>query len=74
MITYLIEYNRKTGDCMVTPFSGPTGRRDALKQRFIRDDTRESRDWENVTLHSDSLESIKQTHSRYFFGNVTYAS
>jgi hypothetical protein len=65
---YVIEYNRITGDRHVTEFPGSTGHRKALLERLKLEKVRPSEDWEIVSLNSDSLETVKKTHSRYFTG------
>mgnify|MGYP001112112312 CR=1 FL=1 len=65
---YLIEYNRITGDRYVTEFPGTDGHRAALLERLKLEKVRPSRDWEIVSLNSDSLETVQKTHSRYFTG------
>ncbi len=69
----MIKYNRRTGDRIVKEFPGRLGHRDALKLRLQLERERESRDWEVVSLNSDSLETVKMTHSRYFTGHVVGA-
>jgi hypothetical protein len=65
---YVIEYNRITGDRTVLEFPGPSGHREALLARLRIEKERPSEDWEIVSLNSDSLETVKKTHSRYFTG------
>jgi hypothetical protein len=65
---FLVEYNRRTGDWKVTEFPGPDGHRDALLRRLELDKARTDKSWEYVSLSSDSLKTIKKTHSRYFHG------
>jgi len=65
---YLIEYNRVSRDWRVTSFTGPEGHREALVRRLEIEQTRSSEDWEIVSLNSDSLETVKKTHARYFEG------
>lgn len=75
MSAFVIEYHRASGDYRVSEYSGPSQRRLAIERRFDlerqhpRDD-----DWEIVSLHADSLETIKHTHSRYFLGQELKAS
>lgn len=66
MAGFVIEYNRLSGERRVHSFSGATGHRDALRRRLELEDARESEDWEIVSLNSDSLQTVKRTHARYF--------
>lgn len=68
MAGFVIEYNRKSGDWRVTEFGGPEGHREALLRRIELDQTRTDPNWEYVSLNSDSLETVKKTHARYFEG------
>lgn len=69
MVGVLIRYNRRTGDRIVRVFDGPTGYQDAVNDPgFRRDRGRTGTDWEVAVIGSDSLESVKHTHSRYFSG------
>jgi len=65
---FLIEYNRRTGEWHAQEFSGPTGHKDALEARLLREQERTNPDVEIASLNGDSLETIKMTHSRYFQG------
>lgn len=70
---YVIEYNRLTGDRKVIEFPGSLGHREALLARLRIEKERPSQDWEIVSLNSDSLETVKKTHSRYFTGRQVAA-
>ncbi|MFJ4170804.1 hypothetical protein ACIPY3_14950 [Paenarthrobacter sp. NPDC089714] len=70
MAGFVIKYNRRTGDRIVKEFPGRLGHREALKLRLELERERESREWEIVSLNSDSLETVKKTHSRYFTGHL----
>lgn len=70
---YLIEYNRKTAVARVTEFTGPDGARRALQRRLELEAERSDPDWEIVALTSDSIDTVRATHSRYFQGQVTTA-
>lgn len=63
-----IEYNRKTGDRIVTQFAGTEGRRAAMRRRLELEKLRTDMNIEIVSLVSDSIESLRRTHSRYFEG------
>lgn len=69
MASFVIEYNRRTGHVTVTEF--PDGQhRDAMKRRLALERERSDQDVEIVSLVSDSLESVRRTHSRYFEGEL----
>lgn len=70
---YVIEYNRITGDRLVTAFPGADGHKAALLERLRLEKLRPSDDWEVVSLNSDSLETVQKTHSRYFTGKEIHA-
>ncbi|MCQ4621641.1 hypothetical protein KBX19_10530 [Corynebacterium sp. CCUG 71335] len=63
MIHFLIEYHRPTGRLEVTPYEDA---REAAKERINRQLNRPDTDTEVVVILSDSLRSLRQTHSRYF--------
>jgi hypothetical protein len=65
---YLVQYNRRTRDRLVTEFDGPDGHRRALDARLAAEGERDADEWEIVALISDSLSTIERTHSRYFEG------
>jgi hypothetical protein len=65
---FVIEYNRRSRDYKVTTFDGERGHRDAFDLRLQLEADREDSDVEIVSLTSDSLETVKKTHSRYFSG------
>lgn len=65
---FVIEYNRRTGDRLVTEFGGRDGHRRALIRRLELEKQRPSTEWEIVSLNSDSIETVMKTHSRYFKG------
>ncbi len=66
MTAFLITYHRRTGAVNVTEYQGSDGRRQAMRERFRLEAERVDPDIEIVSLNSDSLETVKQTHSRYF--------
>lgn len=74
MSGFVIEYNRRTRDHFVTEFLTPTGAREALLLRLDLEKKRPNRDWEIVSLISDSRETIQKTHSRYFEGRELSSS
>ena len=66
---YVVEYNRKSRDWKVTEFPEAEGHRHALLMRLELEQSRPNADWEIVSLNSDSLDTIKKTHARYFEGH-----
>ncbi|MBJ7479284.1 hypothetical protein [Rhodococcus sp. (in: high G+C Gram-positive bacteria)] len=70
MTAFLIQYNRRTAESIVTEFVGPDGRSQAMRERLALEKSRSDRDIEIVTLSGDTLDTIKRTHSRYFQGIV----
>ncbi len=73
MAGFLIEYKRSTGDARIVEFPGPKGHEESLRRRLELEEQRTDPDVEIVSLIADSLDTIKRTHSRYFFRNVTIA-
>lgn len=73
MAGFVIKYNRLTGERFVKEFPGRKGHREALMLRLRLEKERESRDWEVVSLNSDSLATVEKTHSRYFTGHLMSA-
>lgn len=63
---FVIEYNRRTGVSTVTTFAEQGGNRQALAYRIERESKRVDADVEIVSLVSDSIATIRRTHSRYF--------
>ena len=75
MSAFVIEYNRRTWDRFVMVFPQSDGPRRALKCRLELEKRRpKDSDWEIVSLNSDSLETIRRTHSRYFEGRELTSS
>lgn len=66
MVGIVIAYHRRTGEVDVTEFAEPSGHREAMRERLRREAASHDPDLEIVSLVSDSLETVKQTHSRYF--------
>ena len=64
MTAYVIEFNRRTQSRRVTEFGSP---RDAMQHRLELEAKRADPDIEIVALVG-KLETLKQTHSRYFEG------
>lgn len=74
MAGFLIEYNRRTSEWSVTEFPYESGHRDALLLRLEREKLRTDPDVEIVSLASDSLATVRTTHSRYFVGRELVSS
>lgn len=67
MTSFLLKYDRRTGDLDVTEFVGADARQEALSARVRAERTRSSSDVEVVVLAADSLDELKRTHGRYFW-------
>lgn len=63
MTSYLIEYHRPSGEVSVTSYVDAQA---ALEERIHRSRIRRSRDTEIVTVRANSMESLRNTHARYF--------
>jgi len=66
MSGFVIEYNRKNRESRVTSFAGEDGFREAFNERLRLEAENQNPDVEIVSLVSDSVESARVTHSRYF--------
>ncbi|OKH83558.1 hypothetical protein EB75_08220 [Mycobacterium sp. ST-F2] len=62
---FVIEFNRQTGERRVTEFATA---REAMERRLALEAERTDQGVEIVALISDSLKTLRQTHSRYFTG------
>ncbi|WP_328516203.1 hypothetical protein [Mycobacterium canetti] len=62
---YVVEYNRRTHVRRITEFATP---QEAMEHRLKLEAERTDSNIEIVALVSKSLETLKQTHSRYFTG------
>jgi len=71
MSGFVIEYHRKTRESRVTSFPGDEGYREAFTERMRLEAENTDPDVEIVSLVTDSLDSAKATHSRYFENVVT---
>lgn len=60
---FVIEYNRRTHEGQVTEFPSS---REATERRLELEAGRNDHDIEIAAVSSKSLETLKQTHSRYF--------
>ncbi|MBT1162946.1 hypothetical protein [Bifidobacterium sp. SO1] len=66
MVGVLIRYNRRNGDRFVKVFDKAD---DAMNDKGFRKYMgKPDPIWETAIIMSDSLESVKHTHSRYFSG------
>jgi hypothetical protein len=66
MTSFLMQYDRRTGELEVTEFAGDHAREEALAARVDAEVARTNADLEVVVLTADSLDEIKRTHGRYF--------
>lgn len=66
MSSYLLIYNRRTGQLRHEEFVGDQGRKAAMRRRLEVEKSRPSADIEVVVLAAESLDQIKHTHGRYF--------
>lgn len=66
MSSFIVIYDRRKGLSRVAEYSGPDGHRKAFAERLRLESENQDPNVEIVSLVSDSLDSIKRTHSRYF--------
>ena len=66
MTSFLMQYDRRTGDLEVTKFAGEHAREDALAARVEAETSRRSPDVEVVVLTAESEDELRRTHGRYF--------
>ena len=71
---FLIVYNRITGEVAVTEFLSETGHREAMQARLDLEETRTDPDVEIMSIGSDSLDTVRVTHSRYFMREHLFAA
>ncbi len=71
---FVIEYNRRSGTRRVTSYLGVDGHREAMRQRLLLERERQDLNIEIVSLISDSLDTVQETHSRYFQGRDVAAA
>lgn len=69
MTGFLVEYHRPTGDWSLQEFPGTSGRTDALSESFRMERDRVSADFEIAVLTTNSFDTLRRTHSRYFSGD-----
>lgn len=60
---FVVEYNRRTYERRITEFATS---REAMEHRLKLEKERTDKNVEIAALTSKSLDTIKQTHSRYF--------
>ncbi|OIN80667.1 hypothetical protein K3U93_10130 [Mycobacterium malmoense] len=65
MAGYVVEYNRRTHERRITEF---VTTREAMEYRLKLEAERTDKNVEIAALVSKSLDTLKQTHSRYFSG------
>jgi hypothetical protein len=63
---FLVVYDRRRLSAEITPFSGDDAVAHASKARSFLEASNQDRNVEIVTLFADSLDDLRQTHSRYF--------
>ncbi|MBF6221799.1 hypothetical protein IU479_27265 [Nocardia abscessus] len=70
MSGFLVLYKRQSGEYQIIEYGGREGDRAALDRRLLLESEGEFAEdqFEIAVLSADSLESIKETHSRYFHG------
>jgi hypothetical protein len=66
MSSFVVRYDRRSGLSEVWEYTGPDAHRRAFAERLRLESESQDSEVEIVSLVSDSLESIKRTHSRYF--------
>ena len=67
MSSFIITYNRTTGESLIEFFEEPT---QAIKNRLLREAEINDPGTEIAHISAPSLESLKKSHSRYFMGSV----
>lgn len=66
MISFLIQYDRRSGDLVVREFAGSDGHERAIQERLRLEALDRTSDVELVVLNADSREELERTHGRYF--------
>lgn len=66
MYSFLIKFNRRSGDLEIETFEGRTGVREAIVRRLELERARDNDDLEIVAINAPSLSAVKKTHARYF--------
>ncbi|GHH76007.1 hypothetical protein [Promicromonospora soli] len=70
LMSFVIEYDRRTGAVRVEEFTGERANRAGVLRRLELERARTDKNIEIVSLVSDSLETIRSTHSRYFMAEL----
>ncbi|MBF6300441.1 hypothetical protein IU459_23260 [Nocardia amamiensis] len=70
MSGFLVLYKRQSGEYQIVEYDGSEGDRAALDHRLLLESEGKFAEdkFEIAVLSADSLESVKETHSRYFYG------
>jgi len=63
---FVIEYHRPSGELRLHEFKGEDGHRQALLRRLELESRRLDDSWEIASINSDSVETLRKTHARYF--------
>lgn len=66
MTAFVIVYDRRRLHAEITEFDGPDAVSQASRARSHLESANEDRNVEVVSLFADSLDDLRQTHSRYF--------
>ena len=73
MKSFLVVYDRRSGDLEIREYADDAEEQ-ALRDRFERELAERGRsDVEVVLFYSDSIETLKKTHSHYFWGSTRVA-
>lgn len=68
MSSFLLMYNRRTGELKVTTYTGPRASVDAIEERVRREHSRVDGNIEIVAVNARSLDDVRANHQRYFRG------
>lgn len=66
MTAYVVVYDRKRLSAEITEFLGVDAIAHASRSRSMLEASNADRNVEVVTLFADSLDDLRETHSRYF--------
>lgn len=66
MSSFLLMYNRRTGELNVTTYTGPRASVDAIQERVRREHSRVDENIEIVAVNARSLDDVRANHQRYF--------
>lgn len=73
MTAFVVVYDRKRLSAKITTFLGEGAIEQASKTRSSLESANQDRNVEIVTLFADSLDDLRQTHSRYFINQPKIA-